>query len=324
MIRRTTPVFLALFALLACDSSGTEEAVGGSGNGDGSGGSAGTASGTGGSAGTPASGGATGETGGSAGAAGAAGAPVWTDMKCGDITAANHPPFEAIKRLATTNEEVRILVYGQSISEQEWWVQLKNWLKATYPNGNLVMEEHARGGCASQCLVGRDAWTVDGKTENRLPGDVFAWNPDLVLFHVYGHHLDYESILKGFRDGCAAFEDHESSTAHCTAEQVYPSYTAPEVLVQTDHRWAGNYPITCPANPSYDTWDCFMNEKWIPSLIEKYSYTKADVWHEWADYIESTGTDPVTLTKAANDVHLSAAGNELMFKTIAPHLCYKP
>src|SRR5690349_145543 len=46
---------------------------------------------------------------------------------CGAVTpATHHLPFEAIKRLATTREEVRILVYGQSISAQDWWFEVRN------------------------------------------------------------------------------------------------------------------------------------------------------------------------------------------------------
>lgn len=108
---------------------------------------------------------------------------------------ADHPPFKAIERQATTGDEVRILVYGQSISEQSWWSATKSWLEQQYPNGNLVMEEHARGGCSSACLVGHEPWFLDGQQHNRLAEDVFSWKPDLVIFHVYGDHVDYGYIM---------------------------------------------------------------------------------------------------------------------------------
>ena len=118
---------------------------------------------------------------------------------CGDVVAADHPAFEAIKKLATTDEEVRVLVYGQSISEQAWWRDTKRWLEETYPNGKLVMEEHARGGCSSQCLIGHVPWHQDGAQYNRLPADVFAWKPELVIFHVYGDHIDYGYLMMGLQ-----------------------------------------------------------------------------------------------------------------------------
>jgi len=251
---------------------------------------------------------------------------------CGDIVAASHPPFKAIERLATTSDEVRILVYGQSISEQTWWSKTKTWLQEQYPSSNLVMEEHARGGCSAACLVGHEPWFVDNLQYNRLAEDVFSWKPDLVIFHVYGDHVDYGYIMKALTQGCAGFDNYmtwdsmDVPEVHCTPEQESMSsgYTPPEVLVQSDHRWAGNYPKTCPADPGPQDWDCFMNLKVIPGHVEEWGYTLQDNWNLWAQAIESENIDPLTLTNGPDDVHLSEAGNDMMFRMTAPHLCYKP
>jgi hypothetical protein len=251
---------------------------------------------------------------------------------CGDVVAASHPPFKAIERLATTSDEVRILVYGQSISEQSWWSKTKTWLQEQYPSSNLVMEEHARGGCSAACLVGHEPWFVDNLQYNRLAEDVFSWKPDLVIFHVFGDHVDYGYIMKALTQGCAAFDDYmtwdgmDVSEVHCTPEQenISSGYVTPEVLVQSDHRWAGNYPKTCPADAGPEDWDCFMNVTVIPGHVEQWGYTLQDNWNLWAEAIESENIDPVTLTNGPDDVHLSEAGNEMMFRMTAPHLCYKP
>ena len=253
-----------------------------------------------------------------------------SDM-CGDVVAAAHPPFKAIERLATTSDEVRILVYGQSISEQTWWSKTKTWLQQQYPSSKLVMEEHARGGCASQCLIGHAPWS-DGKQYNRLVEDVFEWKPDLVIFHVYGDHVDYGYIMKALTQGCAAFDDYRTwdgkdvPAVHCTPDQKNRSsgYTPPEVLVQSDHRWAGNYPKTCPANAGPENWDCFMNVTVVPGHVKERGYILQDNWNLWAQAIESEKIDPLTLTNGPDDVHLSELGNEMMFRMTAPHLCYKP
>jgi hypothetical protein len=95
-----------------------------------------------------------------------AGSTTRGGANCAGVGPPGHRVFRAIEKLATTRDEVRVLVYGQSISEQAWWSKTKAWLEATYPNGKLTMEDHARGGCSSQCLVGRTSWssTVQRKT----------------------------------------------------------------------------------------------------------------------------------------------------------------
>lgn len=95
---------------------------------------------------------------------------------------------------------VKILVYGQSISEQKWWLEVKRDLTARFPNANLLMENRSIGGFSSSLLV---------KTTEM---DVSSFYPDLVLFHVYGDTDNYESILKIIR-----------------------SRTTAEIALQTDH-----------------------------------------------------------------------------------------
>jgi hypothetical protein len=236
--------------------------------------------------------------------------------RCDLMPATNHPPLEAIKKLATTHDEVRILVYGQSISAQEWWLAVEDWLHQTYPEGNLVMENHARGACSSECLVGRESW-ADSKTENRLPGDVFAWHPDLVLFHVYGGDEDYAYVVKGFAEGCSAFDDHPAATAHCRPDQQVPDYQKREVLLQTDHRQTWSYPLTPDGENGR-----IHDEEVIPGLARQYGFAYADIWHEWADYLDTHGRDPEAFL--ADGLHLNDQGNALMAALIERDLCYRP
>lgn len=95
---------------------------------------------------------------------------------------------------------VKILVYGQSISAQDWWFVVKKAIETRFPNANLVMENRAIGGFASQILC---------KT---VEMDVSTFYPDLVLLHIYGSHTAYDSVLQTIR-----------------------SRTAAEVAIQTDH-----------------------------------------------------------------------------------------
>lgn len=96
--------------------------------------------------------------------------------------------------------DVRILVYGQSISEQEWWLEVKRTVGERFPDANLIMENKAIGGFSTQYLY---------KT---VEMDISSFYPDLVLLHVYGNEKDYEKVLNTIR-----------------------SRTAAEVAIMTDH-----------------------------------------------------------------------------------------
>ena len=95
---------------------------------------------------------------------------------------------------------VRILVYGQSISQQEWWLAVRQGLQARYPQARLVMENRAIGGFHSTRLL---------KT---VEADVIPFYPDLILFQDYGPEDDYEAIIRLIRQRTTA-----------------------EIAVQTDH-----------------------------------------------------------------------------------------
>jgi len=95
---------------------------------------------------------------------------------------------------------VKILVYGQSISVQDWWLEVKRNIQSRYPAANLIMENKAIGGFASLmfCI------TVEMY--------VSTFYPDMVLLHIYGSNQLYDSVLYTIR-----------------------SRTAAEVAIQTDH-----------------------------------------------------------------------------------------
>jgi hypothetical protein len=235
------------------------------------------------------------------------------------------PPLRAIQRLATTREEVRILVYGQSISEGSWWLQVREWLRAQYPDGNLVMEEHARGGCAAQCLIGREAWFEDGVARNRVPDDVFAWRPDLIIFHAYGRHDDYEALVRGFATGCEAFADHPADTARCPGSAQAADYQPPEILLQTYHRVDDlDHDGALPALPPIadGEWDAWMSMVWIPGVAERHGARVVDVWQPWGTYLREHELAAADLL--ADDVHLSEEGNQLLATLTKPALCHVP
>lgn len=103
-------------------------------------------------------------------------------------------------RSAQPAREVRILVYGQSISGQDWWQQVKTFLASRYPAARINMANKAIGGFSADRLK----LTVDN--------DVTTYYPDLILFHDYGGEPDYETIIRTIR-----------------------RRTTAEIIIQTDH-----------------------------------------------------------------------------------------
>jgi len=101
---------------------------------------------------------------------------------------------------ASPTDTVRVVVYGQSISMQDWWKDVKSYLETQYPRTPLVVLNRAIGGFSTERL------------KLMVANDLVPLAPDLVLFHDYGNEADYETIIRTIR---------ERTTA--------------EVAVQTDH-----------------------------------------------------------------------------------------
>jgi len=180
---------------------------------------------------------------------------------------------------------VRILFYGQSITEQDWWKQVAEDLRRRFPNADLVIENKAVGGFASQ-LLSRLA-------EHDLP----AFYPDLVIFHVYGGNNEYEQILRLIR-----------------------TRTTAEILMQRDH--ATKWPVEKPEQKDPMWWDHMMNDVFLPDLAKKYGCGLADVRGQWLSYLKANGLEPKALLK--DDVHLNDHGCFVMAEIVKRYLVVKP
>ena len=84
-------------------------------------------------------------------------------------------------------KDVRILVYGQSISEQSWWKDVRDFVKDRFPLANITFVNRAIGGFSSERL------------KLMAENDVVSFYPDLILFHDYGNEADYEQIIQMIR-----------------------------------------------------------------------------------------------------------------------------
>ena len=192
------------------------------------------------------------------------------------------------KSTPTHHNTVKVLVYGQSISEQKWWELVRDDLKKRFPDADLVMENRAIGGFASQLLV------------NTVQHDVYTFYPDLVIFHVYGADEQYRQIIGGIRKNTAA-----------------------EVLIQKDHI-AANWPDpkATPQTNKGAWWDNYMNDMVLPSTAEKYQCGIVDIRSAWMKYLKDNNLQPPALLR--DGVHLNDDGCVVMAAFIDQYLVYRP
>lgn len=183
---------------------------------------------------------------------------------------------------------VRILFYGQSITEQDWWKLVKNDLKQRFPLATLEIENRAIGGHSSERLC---------KTAE---ADLYPFYPDLVIFHVYGAHDHYEEIIRRIR---------ERTTA--------------EVLIQTDHMSAKDPmdEVTDPSKLAPAQWNPWMNYSFLPAAAKKYGCELLPLRDIWKQYLRDNNLEPRALLK--DDVHLNDHGCFLMAEIVKTALVYK-
>ena len=182
--------------------------------------------------------------------------------------------------------KVRILFYGQSITEQNWWKLTAEDLRKRFPNADLEIENKAVGGFASQILV------------RLAEHDVPTFYPDLVIFHVYGANNTYEEIIRSIR-----------------------TRTTAEVLIQKDHV-AAQWPVENPDQKNPMWWDHMMNNVFLPDYAKKYRCGLADVRSGWVGYLKANNLQPKALL--SDDVHLNDHGCFVMSELVKRYLVHKP
>jgi hypothetical protein len=198
---------------------------------------------------------------------------------CSPATTGAHPRTLHLLRSSTAAKpnSVRILFYGQSITEQHWTKDVTAGLKQQFPHAQITTENRAIGGHSSQLLY---------KTAE---ADLYPFSPDLVIFHVYGNHLNYETLIRRIRERTSA-----------------------EVILQTDHLSA-HHKLDEPTDAATLTmkdWDAWMNYSHLPSVAKKYGAELLDQRNLWKAYLQQTDASPQSLLK--DSVHLNDHGCKLM------------
>ena len=211
----------------------------------------------------------------------------------GDETQLGRGVQRTMSLLASSTPEqrntVRVLFYGQSITSQDWSRQVAEDLRKRFPNANLIIENRAIGGHSSQLLV---------KTAE---ADLYPFQPDLVILHVYGSHIEYEKIIRGIR-----------------------KRTTAEILIQNDHvnKVADLTEEMDQAKIGFDKWDSFMNHKFLPATASKYNTGFLDQRAAWKRYLADFELVPSDLLR--DGVHLNDHGCFVMAQLVNAYLRVNP
>ncbi len=184
---------------------------------------------------------------------------------------------------------VRVLFYGQSITEQDWSKQVADDLRRRFPHAELEIENRAIGGFASQMLI------------RPAEHDLYPFYPDLVIFHVFGANQQYEQTIRSVR-----------------------SRTTAEVLMQTD-RVGAQWPQEQPDEKADKGlwWDYLMNHRFLPEIAGKYGCGVCDIRSDWLAYLRTNHYQPGQLL-LKDGAHLNAQGNYLMALLTSRYLVYRP
>ncbi|WP_373493713.1 SGNH/GDSL hydrolase family protein [Aquiflexum sp.] len=192
--------------------------------------------------------------------------------------------------LATSTPEkrntVRILFYGQSITANKKWTDaVVSDLIDRFPHAHIIYENRAIGGFSSQYLV------------NSSESDMYPFYPDLVIFHVYGAHEEYQEIIHNLR-----------------------SRTTAEVAIVSDHLGAKEY----DGKEFYDPgdWNNFMRKTFIPAVAEEYKAQLIDITTPWKGYLKSNNLTSQALL--SDGIHPNDHGCFLMSELVKRELVYLP
>jgi hypothetical protein len=182
---------------------------------------------------------------------------------------------------------VRILFYGQSITKQEWWLEVTKDLRKRFPDADLQIENRAIGGFASPLLI------------RPAEHDLYPFYPDLLIFHVYGSEPEYESIIVNVR-----------------------RRTTSEIAFHSDHiTWlpTGTFLDDKEKLKTYQWHDSHSTE-WLPQIAQKYGSELIEIREPWKQYLKDNGLKPKDLL--SDDIHLNDHGNFLLGSLVKRQLSY--
>lgn len=181
---------------------------------------------------------------------------------------------------------VRILFYGQSIVANEKWTDaVMTDLQHRFPHANIIYENRAIGGFSAQYLVGTSE------------ADLYPFYPDLLIFHVYGSHKEYQEIIHNTR-----------------------SRTTVELAIISDHLGAKEFDGKTFADPG--DWKNFKRKVFVPAVAKEYDAQLIDITTPWKKYLMNHNLPSQALLK--DGIHPNDHGCFLMSQLVARQLVYLP
>lgn len=200
-----------------------------------------------------------------------------------------------------TKRPVIILFYGQSITEQAWWKKVASNIQHNFPAADIVFYNRAIGAHTSDRLL---------KTAE---ADVYPLQPDLVIFHVYGNHHDYESIIKNIRNRTTAdiviTSDHIEKYGDVN-EETLPSNLSSHNSFNQLHNYLNK-------SSKKASWDAWKNYVFLPYISKQYGAELIDLRDRWKDYLRMNKIPASNLL--LDNVHLNAQGEFVMSEIISSY-----
>lgn len=189
----------------------------------------------------------------------------------------------------TQHNTVRILFYGQSLTKQDWWLEVVNALRQQFPNAHLIVENRAIGGFASPLLV------------RAAEHDLYSFYPDLMIFHNYGDEKNYEAIIANTK-----------------------RRTTAEIALMSDHvAWLPGEPTDNPTDALKTYRWHNQHVQWLGAIAQKYGCELIDIRTPWETYLKNNHLSTQALL-IENDGHLNRQGNRLMAQLVTDHLLHSP
>lgn len=179
---------------------------------------------------------------------------------------------------------VRILYYGQSITQRSWTDLVTESLRTRFPSTPIIAENRAIGGFAADRLI------------RTTEADVIGFQPDLVIFHVYGAEDTYESLI-----------------------QLVRSRTTAEILLMSDHAtWEPEPGFEVDARKLESNRWHDRHTHWLRDLATRARLGFVDIR---AGFREHAAAHGITLRSLTSDgTHLNAEGSTLMARLVGDAL----
>jgi hypothetical protein len=181
---------------------------------------------------------------------------------------------------------VRVVFYGQSITQQDWWHLTARGVQEAYPDIPFSFENLSISGFQAHALA------------RTGEADLVPLQPDLIIVQAYGDEPGMDALLTLIRQRTTA-----------------------DVLLMSDHMYLWTDPIeeTDPARIREDDFWPYRNYVVLPRLAKKHGVCLAEVRRFWREYLNRNSVSYLTLL-GEDTVHLGKDGNALMTAIVSAYL----